>query len=168
MVNKFKRWCIHTLIAPWRVRKLFSKATLKAIETAIQQSESQHSGELRFAIENSLSTRQILAGISSRQRAIEIFSTLRVWDTEENSGVLIYLLLAERTVHIIADRGINRRVAQVQWDEIVKAMQNEFKQGEFQGGSLQGIERITVLLAQHFPANADNPNELPDAPVIIR
>lgn len=168
MVKKFKRWCTHTFIAPWRVRKLFPKATLKAIETAIQQSETQHSGELRFAIENSLSTRQILAGVSSRQRALEIFSNLRVWDTEENSGVLIYLLLAERTVHIIADRGINRLVAQSEWDAIVQAMQMEFKQGNFQAGSVLGIEQITALLAQHFPATADNPNELPDTPVIIR
>jgi uncharacterized membrane protein len=153
---------------PWQWWKLFPDSTLKAIEMAIRESESHHSGELRFAIENSLSTRQIRAGLSSRQRALEVFSNLRVWDTEENSGVLIYLLLAERTVHIIADRGINKRVAQSEWDEIVQAMQQEFKQGEFQRGSLLGIERITALLAQHFPATADNPNELPDAPVIIQ
>jgi uncharacterized membrane protein len=162
-----KRWFIHTFIAPWRWRKLFPKATLEAIETAIQQSESHHCGELRFAIENSLSSRQIWQGLSSRQRALQVFSDLKVWDTEENSGVLIYLLLAERTVHIIADRGINKRVTQGQWDEVVQAMQQNFKQGEFERGSLVGIERITALLAEHFPASADNPNELPNAPVIL-
>lgn len=167
MVKNFKRWCTHTFIAPWRVRKLFPNATLKTIEVAIQQSESQHSGELRFVIENSLTTRQIGVGLSSRQRAVEVFSNLRVWDTEENSGVLIYLLLAERTVQIIADRGINKKVAQSEWDSIVQAMQNQFRQGDFQAGSVTGIERITTLLAQHFPADADNPNELPDAPVIL-
>ncbi len=167
MVNKFKRWCTHTFTAPWRVRKLFPKTTLKAIEMAIQQSESHHSGELRFVIENSLTSKQIWHGLLSRQRALELFSTLRVWDTEENSGVLIYLLLAERTVHIIADRGINKKVEQSQWDSIVQAMQQAFRQGDFQRGSLIGIEQITALLTQHFPANADNPNELPDAPVIL-
>lgn len=167
MVNKFKRWWLHTFIAPWRWRKLFPASTLKVIEVAIQQSESHHSGELRFAIENALTTRQIIQALSSRQRAVQVFSDLRVWDTEENSGVLIYLLLAERTVHIIADRGINKKVAQSEWNAIVQAMQTEFQQGDFQRGSVTGIEQITVLLARHFPANPDNPNELPDAPVIL-
>lgn len=167
MVNKIKRWCIHSFIAPWRWRKLFPKPTLKAIELAIQQSESHHSGELRFAIENSLASQQIWHGMTSRQRAVEVFSNLKVWDTEENSGVLIYLLLAERTVHIIADRGINKKVTQCQWDSIVQAMQQAFRQGDFQAGALIGIEQITALLTQHFPASADNPNELPDAPVIL-
>lgn len=167
MVKKIKRWCIHTFNAPCRVRKLFPKATLKAIEMAIQQSESQHSGELRFVIEKSLNTPQIWHDLTSQQRAVEVFSNLRVWDTEENSGVLIYLLLAERTVHIIADRGINKKVPQSEWDSIVQAMQSQFRQGDFQRGSVIGIERITALLAKHFPASSDNPNELPDAPVIL-
>ena len=167
MVKKIKRWCTHTFATSGRVRKLFPKTTLKAIEMAIAQSESHHSGELRFVIENSLTMRQIWSGLSSQQRAVDIFSNLRVWDTEENSGVLIYLLLAERTVQIIADRGINKKVPQSEWDLIVQAMQNRFRQGDFQAGSITGIERITALLAHHFPADADNPNELPDAPVIL-
>lgn len=167
MVNKIKRWFLHTFTPPWRQRVLFPKATLKAIETAIQQSEATHSGELRFAIENALASRQVWQGVSSYQRALELFAKLHVWDTEENSGVLIYLLLAERTVHIIADRGINKRVTQAEWDDIVRAMQTEFRSGNFERGSLLGIEQITALLANHFPATANNPNELPDAPIII-
>lgn len=167
MVKKIKRWFLHAFTPPWRQRVLFPKATLTAIETAIQQSETTHSGELRFAIENALTSRQVWRGVSSQQRALELFSNLRVWDTEENSGVLIYLLLADRTVHIIADRGINKRVAQAEWDDIARAMQNEFRRGDFQRSSLTGIEHITNLLARHFPATVDNPNELPNAPVIV-
>lgn len=167
MVNKIKRWFLHAFIPPWRQRVLFPKTTLKAIETAIAQSETTHSGELRFAIENALSSGQVWNDVSSQQRALELFAKFHVWDTEENSGVLIYLLLAERTVHIIADRGINKRVTQAEWDDIARAMQSEFRLGNFQRGSLLGIERITALLARHFPATTDNPNELPDAPIIV-
>lgn len=167
MVNKIKRWFLHAFTPPWRQRVLFPKTTLKAIETAIAQSETTHNGELRFAIENALSSGQVWNGLSSHQRALELFAKLHVWDTEENSGVLIYLLLAERTVHIIADRGINKRVTQAEWDDIARAMQTEFRSGNFQRGSLLGIERITALLASHFPATTPKINELSDAPIIL-
>ena len=167
MVKKFKRQCTHFFISPWKWRKFFPKSTLKIIEKTIQQSESQHSGELRFVIESKLTFTQISQNLSSWQRALEVFSNTHVWDTEENSGVLVYLLLAERTVHIIADRGINKQVSQTQWDEIALMMQQEFQQNNFQQGSLIGIEKITALLIEHFPATTNNPNELPDMPIIL-
>jgi len=167
MVN-IKRWLRHAFMPPWRWRILFSKKVLGDIEKAIKYSEYQHSGELRFAVENTLALGRVWRGISARQRAIDIFSTLRVWDTEENSGVLIYLLLADREVHIVADRGITKRVTQTEWDVIAKNMQKEFQQGDFLGGSLRGIEHITMLLATHFPPNADNRDELSNKPVIVK
>lgn len=167
MVKKIKRWLQHAFTPPWRQRVLFPQATLTAIETAIAQSETTHNGELRFAVENALSPRQVWHDVSARQRALELFSNLRVWDTEDNSGVLIYLLLADKSVQIIADRGINKRVPQAKWDEIARAMQTEFSQGNFQRGSLLGIERITALLVRHFPATEDNLDELPNEPVMI-
>ncbi|MDP1665927.1 MAG: TPM domain-containing protein [Methylobacter sp.] len=166
MVN-IKRWFRHAFMLPWRWRVLFPKAVLGDIEKAVKYSEHQHSGELRFAIENVLALSQVWRGISARQRAIEVFSDLRVWDTEQNSGVLIYLLLADREVHIVADRGIAKCVEQVEWDAIAQDMQQEFLRGDFLRGSLQGIERITMLLATHFPPGADNPNELSNKPVIV-
>jgi uncharacterized membrane protein len=166
MVN-IKRWLVHTFMPPWRWRMAFPSALLKDIENAIKQSESQHRGELRFAVENSLSPAWVWNELSARQRATEVFSNLRVWDTEENSGILIYLLLADREVHIIADRGIAQKVAQSEWDGIAKAMQIEFSKGRFKEGSLTGIEQLTKLLACHFPAGVANPNELPNKPVII-
>lgn len=166
MVN-IKRWFRHAFMPPWRWRVLFPKTALGDIEKAVKQSEHQHSGELRFAVENALALGQVWRGISARQRALEVFSNSRVWDTEENSGVLIYLSLADREVHIVADRGITKYVSQAEWDAIAEAMQKEFQRGDFLGGALQGIERITTLLAAHFPAGVDNRNELSNRPVIV-
>lgn len=165
---KIKRWFVHAFMPPWRWRMAFPKALLKEIEAAIKASELQHRGELRFAIENTLSFPWLWRGLTARQRALEVFSNLRVWDTEENCGVLIYLLLADHEVHIIADRGIASRVGQADWDRVADAMQAAFRQGNFRGGSLTGIEQITRLLATHYPADGENPNELADHPVIIK
>ncbi len=167
MVN-IKRWLRHAFMPPWRWRVLFPKTVLTDIEKAIKHSEQQHSGELRFAVENTLALGKVWRGMSARHRAVEVFSNLRVWDTEENSGVLIYLLLADREVHIVADRGITRLVAQAEWDAVAEAMQKEFHKGDFLRGSLQGIERITMLLATHFRPAEANCNELSDKPVIVK
>ena len=166
MVN-IKRWLTHLFMPPWRLRLAFSSATLKAIETAVSESERLHRGELRFAVENTLPLWQVWQGISARQRAVEVFAKLGVWDTEENSGVLIYVLLADREVHIVADRGINQCVTQLEWNQIAELMQSTFSSGAFEQGAVEGIQQITHLLAEHFPALEDNANELSDTPVII-
>jgi uncharacterized membrane protein len=154
---------------PWRWRVVFPKPVLTAIEIAIRQSEYQHRGEIRFAVENALAPGGVWRGLSARQRATEVFSTLGVWDTEENCGVLIYLMLADKEVHIIADRGITKRVPQAEWDAIAAIMRQHFLKGDFQSGSIEGIEQITMLLVEHFPSTTDHKyNELPDRPVIIR
>lgn len=162
-----KRWLAHTFMPPWRWRLAFPAKLLEEIETAIRLSEHQHRGELRFAIENALSPARAWRGVSARQRATEVFASLHVWDTDENSGVLIYLLLADREVHILADRGIARRVPQAEWDTVAQAMRQAYHRGDYRGGSLEGIARITTMLASHFPADPDNPDELPNKPVII-
>lgn len=166
---KMTRWLRHSFMPPWILRRKFPKSVLNQIELAITRSERTHSGELRFAIEHALPPLWVWRGQTALQRAIEVFSQLRVWDTEENSGVLIYLLLADREVHILADRGITKRIPPTQWQAIAEAMQNHFRLGDFQQGSLLGIEQITGLLSEHFPVPAtDHPNQLPNAPVIIR
>jgi uncharacterized membrane protein len=167
MVN-FKRWLVHIFSPQWRWRGAFPKSSLKKIEQAIKASESRHSGELRFAIETTLQPNRVWQGMTARQRATEIFARLHVWDTEENTGVLIYLQLADREVHILADRGINKRVAQAEWDAVAQSIEAHFRQRDFLGGSLEGIERITRILASHFPASADNPDELPNEPVFVQ
>jgi uncharacterized membrane protein len=167
MVN-FKRWLKHTFMPPWAWRRAFPQATLDAIEAAIGASETAHGGEVRFAIENSLPGILAWRGISGRERAIEMFSNLRVWDTEHNSGVLIYLLLADHDIEIVADRGIAAQVAPAAWETVAQAMEAAFRQGDFERGALEGIQQISVLLAAHFPPSGHNPDELANRPVIVR
>ena len=157
----------HLLIPDWWAQRVFDGAALTHIEAAVTRSEQQHRGELRFAIEADLDPRAVLKGITPRQRAIEVFSQLRVWDTEENSGVLIYVQLIDRDIEIIADRGINARVAQAEWDAICTRMEAEFRAGRFEAGALAGIGEVTTLLTHHFPAREANSDELPDRPVVL-
>jgi len=166
MVN-FKRWLKHVFMPPWAWRRAFPQATLGAIEAAIHASEATHSGEIRFAIENSLPGTLVWRGMSGRERAIEMFSNLRVWDTEHNSGVLVYLLLADHDIEIVADRGIAARVDPAAWETVAQAMEAAFRQGEFERGALTGIEQISALLAAHFPPAGKNPDELANRPVIV-
>jgi len=140
---------------------------MHSIATAIRVSEKLHMGELRFVAEAGLEWQDLFFGVNSRERALQIFSQLRIWDTEHNSGVLIYLLLADRKVEILADRGINARVSPGVWLRICRDMESKFRSDEFESGVLMGIAAITHQLQQHFPAQAHNPNELPDYPVIL-
>jgi uncharacterized membrane protein len=167
MVN-FKYWVRHLFMPPWAWRRAFPRATLDAIEAAIRMSETRHGGEIRFAIENSLPGILAWRGMSGRERAIEMFSNLRVWDTEHNSGVLIYLLLADHDIEIVADRGIAARVAPAAWEAVAQTMEAAFRQREFERGALAGIEQIGALLAAHFPPSGHNPDELANRPVIVR
>ena len=153
---------------PGAQQRAFPESILKAIEDEIGASEVLHSGELRFAIEAALPLGAVWRGLSGRARAIELFSQLCVWDTEHNSGVLIYLLLADHDIEIIADRGITARVDQREWDQIARTMEQAFGAGEFGPGALAGIRAITTLLAHHFPPDGDNPNELSNRPVLLR
>ncbi|OGW59456.1 MAG: hypothetical protein A2V83_05765 [Nitrospirae bacterium RBG_16_64_22] len=157
----------HLFSGPWLVRGYFPKRSLDAIEEAIRKSEVTHRGELRFAVEAAIEWRPLFRGQTARQRAIEVFSQLRVWDTEENSGVLIYLLLADRDVEIVADRGIDARVGAAEWERICKEMESLFRQGRFEEGVVTGIAAITEHLARHFPARKGDQNELPDRPVVL-
>ena len=140
---------------------------MTAIEAAIGESETSHYGEIRFAVEAALDVRSLLEGKSARERAVEVFSQLRVWDTERNNGVLIYLLLADRRVEIVADRGIHRDVGPPGWDKICREMERSFKQEDFELGVLSGIHAIAEHLARHYPASSANENELPDKPIVL-
>ena len=167
MVN-FKRWFRHLFMPPWAWRRAFPQATLDAIEAAVRDSEVRHGGEIRFAIENSLAPSLVWRGMSGRERAVEMFANLRVWDTERNSGVLVYLLLADRDIEIVADRGIAARVAPAVWEQVAQTMEAAFRRGDFERGALAGIEAIGALLAAHFPPTGNNPDELANRPVILR
>lgn len=162
-----KRWLRHLFMPPWAWRRAFPQAALRAIEAEIRQSETRHGGEIRFAIENSLPASWVWRGMTARHRAVEAFSFLRVWDTEHNSGVLVYLLLADRDIEIVADRGIAARVDAGAWDAVARSMEAAFGRGEFERGVREGIRQISALLAAHFPPGTRNPDELPDRPVVL-
>lgn len=163
----------HLFEPDWIARRPFTPSVLKKIEHAIKASEQRHEGELRFAVEASLPLQYLIskgAGAparAARQRAEDLFSLLRAWDTERNSGVLIYVQLVDRRIEIVADRGIAAKVAQAEWDAVCREMENAFRAGRFAEGALQAVERTTGLLVKHFPARAANPNELPDKPVVL-
>lgn len=167
MVN-FNRLFAHLFFLPGTYTRVFPPTVLQAIEAEIGASETLHTGELRFAIETDLPFTALWHGLSGRARALEAFSHLRVWDTEANSGVLIYVLLADRDIHIVADRGIAAQVDQREWDQIAQTMQQAFGAGAYEQGALTGIRAITVLLARHFPPGGTNPDELSNRPVLLR
>ena len=157
----------HLFAPDWLVYRAFPRAALKRIEAAIRQSEAAHRGELRFAVEAGLDLLPVLRGLTPRQRALDVFSRLRAWDTEENSGVLIYVQLLDRDIEIVADRGVSANVGQAQWDAICHHMEEAFHARRFEEGVLEGIAEITTLLRTHFPARRENPDELPDRPVVL-
>lgn len=157
----------HLLTPPWRVRQVFPRHVLRAIETAINQSEQCHEGQIRFAVEAALELPALLRGQSARERAVEVFSRLRVWDTERNNGVLIYLLLADHDVEIVADRGIHAKAGDATWRSICGEMEQAFRQGHFSAGSLSGVRAVGSHLALHYPMQGATKNELPDSPVIL-
>jgi uncharacterized membrane protein len=153
---------------PWVVSRYFSAKAILAIEKAIRDSEAQHAGQICFAVEATLDLRPLLAGQTARERAIEVFSLLRVWDTEENNGVLIYLLLAERDVEIIADRGIAGRLEAQRWEAICQEMEAHFRAGRFARGAVAGVTAVGEALARHYPhTGGSRRNEIPDRPVIL-
>ena len=162
-----KRIGRHLIERPWRVRRIFSPNVLAAIEQAIKAAEAAHSGQVRFVVEGALDGAPLFRDQPARERALDLFSQLRVWDTADNNGVLIYLLLADRDVEIIADRGIDAKVGATGWEQICKAMEAEFRAGNFEAGVIRGIEAVSRQLAVHFPAQGGGGNELPDAPVVM-
>ena len=153
---------------PFASHRAFPERTLDAIEAAIRAGEAAHSAELCFAVEAALDAGDLWRGMTARERAIEVFSELRVWDTAANNGVLIYVLLAEHDVEIVADRGAAACIAPEAWERVCRELEAHFRAGRFAEGALAGVSAAGALLAQHFPAVAErpNPNELRDRPVV--
>jgi len=149
------------------VRRAFPQRTLDAIERAIRETETRHDGQIRFAVEAALDLSPLLAGQTARERAIEVFSQLRVWDTEYNNGVLIYLLLADRDVEIVADRSIHAKLGTETWEAICREMEAAFRNGQFEAGVLAVIRAVGEHLAHHFPPRSGKPNEMPDKPMVL-
>jgi uncharacterized membrane protein YgcG len=157
----------HMLFTDWQLRRAFTADCLAAIQSAIHASEQLHGGEIRFAVEGSLDGVSLLTDQSSNQRALQVFSQLRVWDTERNDGVLIYVLLADHAVEIVADRGIHAKSGNDAWGAICREMQSDFAKSAFQAGALKGIAAVASVIGTHFPSGGKGANELADAPVLL-
>jgi len=166
MMNSLLRLMRHRRYDADDARRLLGAGALERLRARVAASEVRHSGEIRLCIEGGLPWSYLKRGASARVRAVAMFGKLRVWDTEHNNGVLIYLLLAEHAIEIVADRGLNRHVDAAEWDRIAGTMRDAFKAGQFEAGLNQAIDAVDALLTQHFALTSDapNPNELPDAP----
>jgi uncharacterized membrane protein len=166
MHNKWLRFLKHRWLDERDAQRLLRPDALARLEARVRTSEQRHSGEIRLCVEAGLPIRYLWRSASARERAVAMFGKLRVWDTQSNNGVLIYLLLAERAIEIVADRGLNQQVDLQQWQQILGAMQGAFRAGRFEDGLNDAIDAVDTLLARYFPLEAGqaNPNELPDAP----
>lgn len=148
--------------------KPFSPAALDAIHKAIAAGEERHRGQVCFAIEKALPLAEVVGGRSVRDRAHEAFAHLRVWDTAQNSGVLIYVLMAEHAIEIVADRGIAARVGPEEWQAICDRMRARFAAAEYAAGAVEGVTAVSDILAREFPADGSlRDNELADEPIIL-
>jgi uncharacterized membrane protein len=156
------------LIAEGSAHRHFPSRVLDAIQKATAAGELRHKEQVCFAVEGALPLRELWRGRTPRQRAHEVFAHLRVWDTAHNSGVLIYVLLADRAIEIVADRGIAAKVAESEWESICTQIQQRFAAGEFERGAVEGVTAVSDILAKHFPVDGTpSANELPDRPVLL-
>lgn len=162
-----RRLARHLLSFRSRLDRDFDAATRRAIQEAVEATERTHRGEIRFAVESRLDTARVWAGESARERAIELFSQLRVWDTRGNSGILVYILLADRRVEIVADRGYTDAVAEEQWREICDAIEGACREGRFREGAVEGVRACARHAARVFPSEGDDVNELADEVVVL-
>ncbi len=162
-----KRFWRHVMMSPLRAHRAFPAATLDTIQHEVASLERGHRGEVCFIVEAELTSAQLWRDLSSRERAREIFAAHGVWNTEDNAGVLIYLLLADRKVEIVADRGVHAKAETGEWDAITHLMEGHFRDARFEQGALAGVRAVSQLLARHFPPGTAPRNELPNRPALI-
>jgi uncharacterized membrane protein len=166
-MNRLARLWRHLVTTSAHGRRAFPPATLKAIEAAIAKGETLHRAEVRMIIEPALDAQAAWSGMSSRERAKELFARYGIWDTEENCGVLVYVNLADRKVEIVADRGVGRAISGKEWQAICRTMTQGFSQGRFHDSTLAALDQINALLQKHFPDDGSTRNQLSDRPVML-
>jgi uncharacterized membrane protein len=166
-MNIFYRLLKHLFTTHAAGKRTFPPSTLKAIEAAITEGESLHKAEVRLIVEHSLSGRAVLHRITSRQRAIELFSQYRIWDTEDNCGVLVYINIADRKLEIVADRAVSKLIPNKGWHAVCRTMTEGFSQGEFHHSSAAAMAQLNALLQSHLPADGTHSNQLPNKPIVL-
>jgi len=168
-MNKLLRILKHRWFDERDTKRALKPDVVQRLQQRVAASERAHSGEIRLCVEAGLPLSYLWRGLTARDRAVTMFGKLRVWDTEHNNGVLIYLLLAEHAIEIVADRGIDSRVDDAEWAAMAQRMGAAFREGRFEDGLTQALEEMSALLVTHFPLAANEPdtNELPDEPVVL-
>lgn len=164
-----KRLIRHRLWDEDDARRVLPAEALARLQQRVAASEARHSGEIRVCVEPGLPLSYLWRNAPARERAITMFAKLRVWDTEHNNGVLIYLLLADQCIEIVADRALARRVEPGHWQQLVATMGEAFHAGRFEQGLSDAIDAVDALLVTHFPRDANAAprlNELPDEPLL--
>lgn len=164
---QFGRALRHLFATRWATRRRFTSDVLRRIEADIAGLEQRHAGEIRFAVETALDLPDLWYGTTPRERAVIVFGLLGVWDTAGNNGVLIYVLMADHDVEIVADRAIAERVPQADWNAVCREMKAHFAAGRYDEGAAAGIAAVGRLLAAHFPGDGGDRNEQPDRPVMM-
>jgi uncharacterized membrane protein len=164
---KLGRLIRHLTTTRWSTRRDFPPPVRDAIEQAIGECESRHGGEIRFVVETAFDLPELWRDLQPRTRALQLFGQFGVWNTEHNNGVLIYVLMADHDVEIVADRGIAARVSQAEWDAVCRQMEHHYRAGRFRDGSVVGILGVGALLGRHFPGKVRSDNELPNQPVLL-
>jgi uncharacterized membrane protein len=157
----------HLVHSPRALGRAFPEASLARIESAVKSAETDHSGEIRIALEGDMDFMALVRGQTPRERAIEVFSELRVWDTARNNGVLVYVLLADRDVEIVADRGFTPRVEQAEWERVCRTIESEFRAGRWEDGLMKGIDAVSGIVAASFPYEVGDRAELANRPAVL-
>ena len=169
LIAKLGRLWRHRFTDEADVRRILPDEVMDRLTRRVAASEGRHTGQVRICVEAGLPTSYLWRHAPARERAVMLFGKLRVWDTEQNNGVLIYLLIAEHAIEIVADRGIDRHVDSYDWAAMTKRMGAAFREGRFEDGVTQALEEVSALLVTYFPRDGSEPasNELPDAPVVL-
>jgi uncharacterized membrane protein len=162
-----KRLLRHLFTTRWSTRRHFPEGVRDAIEQAIGECEARHGGEIRFVVETAFDLPELWRNLTTRQRALQLFGQFGVWDTAHNNGVLVYVLMADHAVEIVADRGIAQHVPEKEWQAVCHQMERHYRAGHFKDGSIVGILGVGALLGKHFPGKAASDNELPNQPVLL-
>lgn len=165
--NILSRLCKHLMTTKAKARRIFPANTLTAIEQVIAAGERQHRAEVRVIVEPSLEWSDIASRLTPRQRAIELFALHRIWDTEENCGVLLYINLADHKVEIVTDRAISRLIGKQEWHAVCQTITHGFAQRHYHDSVVAALAQMNTLLAQHFPDKGTGPNQLSNAPVFL-
>lgn len=151
------------------LRRALPGPAVEHLQARVRSSEAHHSGEICVCVEAGLPLSYLWKGLRARDRAVTLFGKLRVWDTEANNGVLIYLLLADHAIEIVSDRGLNARVSAADWAQVIESLRGDLRAGRFESGLIAAVDAVDQLLRRHYPlaSGEHNPNELPDAVILL-